>query len=1112
MKRLIHIIEGRSGSGKTVFLYNKLTEFAKGGEKEILYLTPEQRTFECEKELLHILGAPMADRVRVVSFTRLYDMVMTATGGISGTPIDDGIRKILMSITLEDCSLSLKLYERQVTKPAFTDTVLTAINELKQCGILPDNMREMLLTAESRELRDKLKELALIYDVYNANIACSGVDPYDNDLRLETRIAETAFMSGYTVAVDDFSGFTAQQKKIISLIMEQAKDMYFSLCLDPDSEEDIFFTVNRTKKWIERMANDIGIDIDHIAMRGNRRTDSNVLRHLEENIYRLKKAENNYSADELLRSLRIVSAGDIYEECAYTALMINELAYSGKCRYRDIAVVFRDAAKYTGVIDEELEKCGIPFFMSKPQPVDAKPLIRLVMSALEYIMTPNDENKLLAAVKTGLLGIDSRESAELENYVFVWSIRGRQFADKFNLPPNGYSDRVSEADAEKLQTVNELREKLIAPFIAMQRELARDTDSYKAREISEAVYNYLIASGVPERLRERAEQSREFSDEELRLWDMLMDILNKMHVSLGDRNITLRRYYDLFKMEINCVDISDIPQTLDQVLIGKADSVRLENPYAVFVLGAVDGEFPHIPVSDGVFSDIERRRLISMGLPLYDDIEGLFKQEKFFVYNALTSPTDKLFVTYPEGDLTGSSTEPSSMVKEILRIFPNIYITRLSDIPYDELLTSECAAMEIYAKNYGQHDPYTDALHDYLVSTDKYKKKIDSLGAPIKNIGNKITEPSVAAAVFGKNKYLSATQVEKFYKCRFGYFCSYGAALRDRKKAALDNLVYGSVVHYVIENIIKEYSERDGAAFSDEELDDLLERLLEEYLAESLGGENDKTERFKTLYNHSKKRIKTVIEHMLDSFAASQFKPVDTELPIGSEDGIPAYTLENKNGSIISLVGKVDRVDLMEADGETFVRVVDYKSSGKEFSLEEVVNGINMQMLIYLSAITKNGEQRYGEGLVPAAVHYMRSNIGAVNISSIGDSGSERKKKAIQRLDQDLKMNGIASNDERVVAGIEKGKKYTKTDLLTPEQLSMIFDRVDDKLRQMSAELDEGHVEAYPIDNRISGSTACKYCEYEDLCRREQCDAVNVLFKAKSSETLAKLEEELKNE
>ena len=117
-----------------------------------------------------------------------------------------------------------------------------------------------------------------------------------------------------------------------------------------------------------------------------------------------------------------------------------------------------------------------------------------------------------------------------------------------------------------------------------------------------------------------------------------MGVLDKMYLSLGERRVSVKRYYELLKMLIRSYDISEIPQTLDQVLVGAANSVRLSEPYAVFVIGAVNGEFPHNPVSGGVFNDSERRCLIGMELPMYDAVAELFLQEKFFVYNALSAP------------------------------------------------------------------------------------------------------------------------------------------------------------------------------------------------------------------------------------------------------------------------------------------------------------------------------------------------------------------------------------------------------------------------------------------------------------------------------------------
>lgn len=61
------------------------------------------------------------------------------------------------------------------------------------------------------------------------------------------------------------------------------------------------------------------------------------------------------------------------------------------------------------------------------------------------------------------------------------------------------------------------------------------------------------------------------------------------------------------------------------------------------------------------------------------------------------------------------------------------------------------------------------------------------------------------------------------------------------------------------------------------------------------------------------------------------------------------------DGGTLQIKGSIDRVDRMERDGKAYLRVVDYKSGGKEFLLSDVLNGLNMQMLIYLMCLWQNG-------------------------------------------------------------------------------------------------------------------------------------------------------------
>ena len=98
---MLNLIFGRSKSGKTTYINQKVVELAKAGENKILVIVPDQVTFETEKAYLSLLGAKLSQNVLVLGFSRMCDYVFETTGAIRKAPADDQTKALLMSIALE---------------------------------------------------------------------------------------------------------------------------------------------------------------------------------------------------------------------------------------------------------------------------------------------------------------------------------------------------------------------------------------------------------------------------------------------------------------------------------------------------------------------------------------------------------------------------------------------------------------------------------------------------------------------------------------------------------------------------------------------------------------------------------------------------------------------------------------------------------------------------------------------------------------------------------------------------------------------------------------------------------------------------------------------------
>lgn len=1103
---MLNFIKGPAGSGKTRYIRELITKEIKSNDENIVLIVPEQATFENEREILSQMGAKRMNSILITNFTRLADYVFNKTGGLLGERLNDIGRNILMNLSLFEVQDNLKIYKNQVDKIEINKLMLMLLTELKKCSITTDDLRYYAKIFVGEELSQKLNETALILEAFEAMVDKNYIDPLDDLTRLCSKLKDIKFFEGYKIYIDEFSSFTNQELELISILMKQAEDVYISVSVEEENNNNgysLFNGAHKTISRLKRIAEGEGVKVNtEIFLKEQYRFKSKEIEYLSKGIYRVgvKPLKGN------IKDIIIYNAANQYDESRFVASKIKQIVYENGYRYKDIAVIARDIDIYSGIIDIIFDEYEIPYFIDVSEKIDSKPIMNTVIIMLEIVVKNYRSDDIFKYLKNGLAGLKADEIAVIENYVLMWRINGGDWLSEFKKHPRGYEEKFKPEDNDRLKNINELRIKIIEPLIVFSEEFK---NSKSGMEKARAVYEHLIRLNVSEELK-NISKSLEYSgevalaNEEIRLWDILMEVLNQIAISVSDDYIDEKRFLNLMKLAISSAEIASIPQTLDQVQIGVAGRSYISSPRAVFIIGANEGEFPRISEGTGIFTDTQRRRLISSGLELYDHAERVILDERYIVYDSVSSASEKLYISFLSADLQSKAKTASSIVRQSLKIFPSLQILDEYCFEKTDFIWAEKPAYELMAQLWREDNDLSKAIKEYFLKDDNYKLDFKKLKLASEKRSFSFESRETSNKFFGDRISLSASQIEKYHLCKFQYFCRYALNARERKVAQVDALEYGSLMHYIFENIFKENSIEDLKSKSYSNIKLIVEKYLNDYVINKLGGWEDKSARFKFHFERLVKTASNLIIHMIKELSQSEFTPKEFEVNIGSKGKIKPLMLKLLDDTKVIIEGKIDRLDLMNKNGVSYIRIVDYKTGVKDFKLSDILYGINIQMLLYMDAVLK-GSRKYNENIIPAGILYMSANQPIVDIKR---NESEAKIKDLQK--KKLKMNGLILEDETVIRGMEKeakgifipvkmknGEICKSNSLVSLELFGSLLKKIEKLIIDMAMSLKIGDVKALPKKGEYD---ACTWCGYRSICCYEDGDEVENIENLKKSE------------
>lgn len=1133
----IRFLLGRTGSGKTTWFHeqilHKLRENPQG--PPVVYLVPEQMTFQSEYRIVQSPDVEGMIRAQVFSFTRLAWRILQEVGGISRFHIDQtGIHMILRKV-IEEHKNEFHVFGRSAEQFGFIEQMESMITEFKRYCVTPDILQDEIvrigedasISEHEKMLAKKLTDILVVYRQLEQSLEGKYLDGEDYLQLLAEKLGRSRYIQKADILIDGFHSFTPQEMEVLKELMKHANSVTIALTVDKPYDEQapydlhLFRETGTTYQKLKKLALEEGCYVEEpFYLEGAPRFHTDSLSHLER--YFDVRPTVSYQGNP---DVSILQAVNRRAEIEGIAREIVTLVRDHGNRYKDIAIIVRNAESYIDLVNTIFKDYEIPFFVDQKRTMLHHPLVELLRSSLEVITRNWRYESVFRCVKTDFFYSMEQDISEmrektdkLENYCLSYGIQGHRWTSKepwkyrhfFSVDTDGpYVQTDEELAYEK--EINKLREMIVGPLHMLEKrwKRAKTMEGY-----CKALYEYMEDLDIPQKLEARMRKAEEEGDlaaakENEQVWKAIIQMLDQMVELLGDHPLSMNLFTKMVESGLESLRFSLVPPSIDQVIVANFDLSRLSDIKHSFVIGVNDGVIPAKIKDEGFVSEEERELLANYGMELAPTSMERLLGEHFLVYSSFLSPSHQLYISYALADEEGKTLLPSSYIKRIKEMFPDLREKLLFNEPAElsqeeqlmfvhtpsTTLSNLAVQLQAWMKKYPIEPIWWD-VYNALLDSEKWQGQTEQVLRSLfyKNEARKL-EQKVSRELYGSHMEASVSRMEKFSACAFSHFASHGLKLKDRKIYRLEAPDIGELFHAALKHISDNLRKRgsDWKHLTKQECEVLAKEAVH-LLAPRLQGEILLSS---NRFQYIKRKLETIITRasqiLSDHSKASKFTPVGLELGFGKKEELPPIQITLPNGVTMELVGRIDRVDKAEGTNGVLLRIIDYKSSNKALDLTEVYYGLALQMLTYLDIVISHSQGWLGTEATPAGVLYFH-----VHNPMIKTNGMAPEDIIEEEIFKSFKMKGLLLGDEESVklmdqtlesghskivsAAIKKnGGFQANSSVASEEEFTQLRTYVRKTFEDIGMKISEGETSISPY--KLKNQIPCTFCSFKSFCQ-----------------------------
>jgi len=1076
----VEIYIGGAGVGKSTRLYTELVDQAyKNPGKKYYLIVPEQAGSSMEQRILSLnkerTGRNGFFNIDIIGFTRLAYRVFDEQGRSMKQVMEEYGKTILLRSVVARVKSTLSLYQGSVERQGFIDELKSLFSEFMLFDIQPEDLMKALenLGDGDFQLKNKMQDVLAIYKAFREDPIFREDYMVAEELpaylaRLLSGAEEVKCVDGASFIFDGFTGFTAEQRKVLEEIVKRAESVRFAVTIPKEEMQDPLF--GQSKETLEQLLSIVpaakvipvrnitassvydedgagaGVDPSDSHGGADPETGRNPIRFLTENVFRFPAKEYK---EPLEGRIRIWQAENPVEELRLVAEDIRCRVQKKEIRYRDAAILTADISGLSAYADSVMREYEIPYFSDQNRSFINNPIIDAQLTVLEILDRDFSYESVFAFLKTGILDraedlSDSEVIPEsltstnrefippalaeknhrrrlemLENFVIAHGIRGRKLWEKEAVHFTG-GRKLSDTEKKQLEEIDALR-KLFLDVLKPVLRFAGKKEYPVSKMISALI---TLAEDPRLKLEERGDLSGEDLlalgyPAEARAYPGIQEkylaVLEKTEAILGEQEMTLHDLRETLLIGVGEIKVGVIPPTLDAVLIGDLERTRFGGCKVLYIINMNEGILPHPKGQGSILSDMDRTRLsgaLEEKSLAPDETEKRFR-EQFSLYLAISKAGEGLIFSFSKKNRGKGDMEPSFLLGRICRVLPGLVVEKKQREPLSG--TPGPDRLEYIRLLRKEKD-------EMLTAEEQERRRV--LAEVFPDISAKEDRVQQGAEhlpdelTSSLNINLSISQLEKYAKCPYEWFLEYVLRLRKRRVHEMNELDLGNIMHYVMKDVftrVKEDHNNDWKNLSSEVMETLVKEAVTAAILEekpSLKEEDLQDGKTGVILSEMEELALRTMEMQKFQLMESSMLPDLFEATFEAE-----FTAKGTSGEReIKLLGIIDRLDSYKGeDGTTYIRILDYKTGDRNLDLTAIQDGRSLQLPMYLRILTEIF--RANGGTVPAGMYYY--HVDRPVLEKLNAKAATPEEAAEQDTESALKLRGLpnmgpVSEDEKI--------------------------------------------------------------------------------------------------